>query len=150
MSEELITRLNASVSMSMFATKTDLYMDILQQRKDAAFRIEELEKDLSLSREWEEKYKGDLDVMCRWHEEETARSGASQARLSEAVKVLEDLGTAVSIYRLGVNDTVPKIAAGDHGDMATIKALMANNDILDASLSKARQFLATLGEENDR
>lgn len=71
----------------------------------------------------------------------------SQARLSEAVKVLEELGTAVSIYRLGVKDTVPKIAAGDPGDMATINALMANNGILDAALSQAKAFITTLGGE---
>ena len=46
MSEELILRLKAPVSMSMFATKTDLYMDVLQQRKEAAARIEQLEQKL--------------------------------------------------------------------------------------------------------
>lgn len=47
---DLILKLRAPVTMSMFATKTDLYMDILQSRKEAADHIEaqnDLIRDLS-------------------------------------------------------------------------------------------------------
>lgn len=107
--------------------------------EEQAARIAELEKERDVA--WESREWHRVSMECQ-----TENLIASQARLSEAVKVLEELGAAVSIYRLGVKDTVPKIAAGDPGDMATINALMANNGILDAATSKAKAFITTLGE----
>jgi len=43
----LIDRLNAPVTMSMFATKTDLYMDILEQRKEAASILHQQEERIA-------------------------------------------------------------------------------------------------------
>jgi len=43
---DLIERLRFPVSMSMFATKTDLYMEILQQRKEAADALEARDKTI--------------------------------------------------------------------------------------------------------
>ncbi len=76
------------------------------------------------------------------------RADASQARLSEAVKVLEELWYAVLLYRTGIKDAVPMIASGGPDDPATINALMMNNEILDGALSSSRAFLTSLGKED--
>lgn len=44
---DLTDRLRFPVSMSMFATKTDLYMEILQQRKEAADALEARDKTIT-------------------------------------------------------------------------------------------------------
>jgi hypothetical protein len=44
---DLIERMRFQVSMSMFATKTDLYMEILQQRKEAADALEARDKTIA-------------------------------------------------------------------------------------------------------
>ena len=95
------------------------------EKKDGDKKEEELrvkkEREEKEKRKQEEK----LEEEKKKKQEEEKRS--AEARLSEAVKVLEELVTATD--SLGWS---------------------ANSSLADDALSKARQFLATLGEENER
>lgn len=145
-------RVLSEIQEAIFASNTLIEeqaarIDDLERERDAAIEAEDEAKDSFWA-----VYPTYCEVKGAGISTEAARTRlavratVAEARLSEAVKVLEELGTAVSIYRLGVKDTVPKIAAGDPRDMATINALMANNGILDAETSKAKAFIATIGE----
>ena len=169
MSEELILRLKAPVSMSMFATKTDLYMDVLQQRKDAAARIEELEQKLrttslealaisDTNNEFQARIAGLEDVLeekreninelrglLEYSENSIAllerkwqfqmdRADASQARLSEAVKVLEPFAEAAEC-----------IDANDDYSSAPIWEHPAAMNITIGDIRRAQRFITTLG-----
>jgi len=89
---------------------------------EAARALEKIEAERDEAREWEAKYKGDLEVLCDWNEEANTRY---KDMISKVVMVVERLADAAD-------------------DLGTA----ANSSMADDAIADARKLLGNIGNPN--